>query len=266
MNKKVALGLLLMSLIILSTTISTVSATDYTKVGVRVGDIAGYASSTLTGFGETSTGIGTITVVGYYIEILQIAGTNVTINVRDIFPDNSKGPNIIVFGNVSSSDSQILLYLIPANLSQGDNIGTDSYHIDRTTTMIVGGTNRTVNHLQGYPEYISVPGAPFNPGGPDIVNSTLSYDAYYDKITGLLVKADITNTVYYGGNYWEVYTYIQTLTSTTVFPMQNTTFASQNPEANTIAPILITAAGIAIAVTMVAVAIAQHRRQKTTTN
>jgi hypothetical protein len=112
--------------------------------------------------------------------------------------------------------------------------------------MIVAGQYRLVNHVTytGPGPLIFVP-----PG----VNITYSYEAYYDKITGLIVKGIIT---FMGASY------IETLTSTTAF----NTLPPLNPEEQAIALPFITAAIAIVPLTLVAVAITQHRKQKTRRN
>jgi hypothetical protein len=275
MKKSILFTLLFLSLITISTIMLPAAAIDYTKIGVREGDTADYTSSTMTGMGETSTGIGVITTIGFHIEILQISGENVSINVRDIYANNSEGPNATFFGNMSSSNYEIFLYLIPANLSQGDYAVTapsqyyiaDSYHIVGTTTMLVAGVYRIVNHVQSS-DPIFIPGAPIDLGGLMIMKETCSYDAYYDKVTGLLVSADLTVTNYVTtGWIKEVGTYIQTLTSTTAFNSSDTTFTPNPAETTTPLPIIAEAIAFiasTVAIAVAAAAITQRRKLKTT--
>jgi hypothetical protein len=270
MNKKLASGLLLISLIVLPTTMSTVSATDYTKVGVRVGDTADYTYS-------SPAANGTLDVRRFRIEILQIAGTNVTIDIRELYLNNSEGPDNTVADNVSSSVNQMLFspyirtfayyhnnllvksgktypaYLVVAGLSQGDNLFPDfspsTWSPIDTITMYVAGQNRIVNQVT----YIGIILAP-----APINMNFYSNKLYYDKDTGLLVESNITVGFYSG----EKDRYIATLNSTTAFA----TFPPLSPGEKAIAPLVFTAGIAVVAVVMVAVAIAQRRQRKTTTN
>jgi hypothetical protein len=117
-KKKILFSLLLLSLVTLFTMTSSASATDYTKVGVRVGDTAVYTCTTPTG------------TTRFRIEILQIAGTNVTISERELYPNNTEGPAHSSTGDISTVNNPIQEYLVPAGLSQGDNIIADWWHID----------------------------------------------------------------------------------------------------------------------------------------
>jgi hypothetical protein len=233
------LGPLLILLIILATTVSTASATDYTKVGVKVGDTADYTYSDPT---ETTR---------FHIEILQIAGTNVTISLRYVYPNNSEGPDTLLSGDLAG-DNSIQQYLIAANLSLGDNIyyvnniNSATMRIDKTTTMIFNGQSRIVNHAKftGI-EHLPLP----------LQGASYSNEANYDKITGLLIESSITVAGPTSDPSYKA-SYITTLTSTTAF----------GGEPSPIAPLIATA-GIAVAaVTLVAVAVTSFRRQETTTN
>jgi hypothetical protein len=270
-KKRILLAPLLLSLIMISTLMLPVSATDYTKIGVKVGDTADYTYS-------SPTGNGTLDVVRFRIEILQIAGTNVTIDIRELYLNNSEGPDNIVADNVSSIANQMLFspyigtwayyqnnvlvrsgktypaYLVVADLSQGDNLFSDSspstWSPVNTITMIAAGQTRTVNHAK----YTGIEHLPMN-----VVY--YSNEAYYDKITGLLVASIITDTRQDGTKD----TWTQILNSTTAFTGLNTTGPTTLPEETTV-PLLIIPAAIAfIAVTVAAANTTQHRKQKTTT-
>ena len=118
--------------------------------------------------------------------------------------------------------------------------------------MIAAGQTRTVNHAK----FTGPETAPI-----DVVY--YSNEAYYYKITGLLVESIITDTQQNGIKH----TWNRTLYSTTAFTGLNSTGPTILPSEETNAATPITAAAIAfIAVTVVAVAIiTQHRKQKTTT-
>jgi hypothetical protein len=212
LKKETLLAPLLLSLIMISTIMLPAAATDYTKIGVRVGDTADYTYSYPLENSTTATG-------KFSIEILQINGTNVTI----------EGPNGIITDNLLNGNQilpdgtdQIPPYLVAANLSQGDNIFQHSpYYIwspIETITMIVAGHNRTVNYVRFEGPILLPCLFPGETWGE-------SYEAYYDKVTGLLVE--INDTVW--GRISNgtkpshpIYVYILTLTSTTAFPKQHT--------------------------------------------
>jgi hypothetical protein len=247
-----------MSLIILITTISTASATNYAQVGVRVGDTADYTSS-------YPTANGTLTTERFHIEILQIAGTNVTIEFRWVLLNNSEGPAIILNGDLAGyypipEYGVPDIILVAANLGVGDNLYQVPntllawWRIDKTTTMFVAGWYRRVNHA----EYTGPLSLPVLRG-----NFTYSNEAYYDETTGLLVETNITVTgalsPYPNGT---KASYITTLTTTTAF----SALPPLNPESKAIALPVTTAAIAVVALTMIAAATTQHRKRKTTTN
>lgn len=250
MKKRILLAPLFLSLIMISTIMLPVSATDYTKVGVKVGDTADYTYSNSFS-NPTATG-------RFRIQILKIAGTEVAINVRELYLNNSEGPALPLAGNVAADDSETFPYLVVANLSQGDNLVREDnavfqwWRIDKTTTMIAAGQNRIVNH------------AKFT--GPENTPINVVYysnEAYYDKITGLLVASIITDTQLNGAKH----TWTQILNSTTAFTGLNSTGPTiLSPEETTVAPLIIAAAIAFIAVTVAAAAITQRRKLKTTTH
>lgn len=188
MKKNIIFSLLLLSLIMLSITTLPTSATDYTKVGVKVGDTADYSYSTPTEAGRLR------------IHIQKIAGTTVTVGFSTLNPDGSEKPLGNVTGDLSGTFNPLFGSLIASDLSQNDSIFPGSiYTIDKTTTMIVTGVNRTVNHVS----YSQT-------SGPSGNHQYL--DAYWDKATGLSVKLNSTIT----GEFANA-SLISNLTSTTAF-------------------------------------------------
>jgi hypothetical protein len=247
MKKTILLAPLLLSLIMISTIMLPVSATDLTRIGVKVGDTADYTFSNPTANGTLATG-------RFRIHILGINGTIVTIDLRSVYLNNSEGRDNIITGDVSSGDNPIFPYLIPADLGQGDYIDNLVMWVDRTTTMIVAGQNRIVNHFDG------ITSLPMIPAG---VNWTWSNDVYYDKLTGLLVKWNWTLAGYFSPypNGTKV-SYIKMLTSTTAFDASASSTLS--PEDKAIALPVITAAIAFIAVIIAAAVITQQRKLRTT--
>jgi hypothetical protein len=225
----------------ISTTMLPAAATDY-KVGVKVGDTADY---TYLDTVSNPTAIGTL-----HIKITYINGTDVTILVQELYLNNSIGWTDYLTGTVLSDLSEPQQYLVPANLSQGDNIYGETGLLDKTITMIVGGQARTVNHFK------------FTGLWRPPIDISISEEAYYDKITGLLVESILTWTNLRDGT---THSDIQTLTSTTAFNSSDTAF-TPNPAETTVAPLIIAAAIAFIAVTVAVAAITQRRKLKTTTH
>jgi hypothetical protein len=239
---------------------ASVSATDYTQIGVRVGDTADYTTS----YHATN---GTLTTERFRIDILQIAGTNVTFDFRWVLLNNSVEPAIMLNGDLAGYNpvreyggSDIIL--VAANLGVGDDInrGDDWLRIDSTMTMLVAGWYvRTVNH-------VPFTGPIMTPNLPPGAKFTYSYEAYYDKMTGLLVETNITITERLSPHANETKSSIITmLTSTNAFTFP-TGFTAQVSEENTIATLIITTPIALIVVTMAKPANTQHRKRKKTTN
>lgn len=246
MKKGTLLALLLLSLTTISTIMPLASATSYAQVGVHVGDTADYNYT-------SPTANGTVTAT-FHIQILQISGTSVTISEQEVYLGNTLGPDTST-GDISATYNTVQQYLVPANLNPGDNIFAGEWLIDNTTTMTVAGQNRTVNHF----EYIGIMYFPMIRPGE---NFSYSDEAYYDKITGLLVQGNITVT---GGlspcPNGTKGSYIKTLTSTTAFT------SADSAEPTTGVVLQVTTGVIAlIAVTIIAATISSHKRLKTTAN
>jgi hypothetical protein len=211
-----------------------VSATDYTKVGVRVGDTADY-----TYYNPSETGT-------IHIQILQIAGTNVTVNMSESSSKGQVRPNQIVTVDLSATINLLLTYLVAANLTQGDSVipQNTQYVIDESITTNFAGVNRTINH------------ANFNITLPD--NTSGYYiNIYWDKATGLGIKTNITITGEYSAMLrTQAGSYITTLRSTTAFDTENT--------ADNSVALLITAAVAATAAIAIATVVAIKARKPKT--
>jgi hypothetical protein len=200
-----------------------VSATDYSKVGVRVGDMADYSRS---------DPFANFTI---HLQILKIIGTSITANFHEVYPDGTLVQwDKTLTGNITGSFNALYPFLIPANLNQGDIIPNQP-RINETTTMNVIGLNRTVDHLHTY----EAP-RPFE-------DYSYYYDAYWDKATGLLVRLNSTIVSTFAGT--PTLTYIFILTSTTAFTTTSPAEA-----------ILVLTAGITItAAIIIILAITQKR-------
>jgi hypothetical protein len=227
--KKNIIFSILLSLMMLSTTALPTSAADYTKVGVKVGDTADYVYSNPEGNG----------IIQIYVQ--QITGTNVTLNINTI---NVHGftPSIVT-GDLSGTINIIFLYLVASNLSQGDSAmqGSNQYTIDKTSTMIVTGVNRTVNHIS---YTFSDPSGSYN------------LDAYWDKTTGLRIKSNITISGWFANaTRRQAGSYITNLASTTAF----NTWTTIDP---TTLPIIV--GGVTAILVAVAIAVFALEKQKKT--
>jgi hypothetical protein len=165
-------------LLVLSATINTAPAADYTKVGVKLGYTATYKSSfTLSAANKT------------YFLVWGVVGTLVYLNITTYLPNgtvDTSGQDLIdvYIGGLTST------YLIAGGLSANDGIYHGSvgggYWINDTSTMAVAGISRAVNHLRTHDGL---------------------YEVWWDKETGLMVKCNV----------WLLGWYNNTMTSTTAF-------------------------------------------------
>ena len=163
MRKSLAYSLVALSiLLVLSATISSTAATDYTKVGVKVGDTADYrvSQSFLT---DNKTRV-------YFT---YISGSMVTFDDLSFWPNGTLHSSNSITGNVSDNGFLVFIVLIASGLKVGDNIGTNptSATIDGNSTLNVAGTSRLTNHAK-----------------ENVILA--SFDAYWDQETGLLVQGN----------------------------------------------------------------------------
>jgi hypothetical protein len=136
-------------------------AANYNQVSVKLGDTATYKVSVSGSTDNKST-----------ILVWGIVGTVVYVNSTFYLPNGTidyKSQEII---NVYNGGLLTYMYLVAGNLSKNDAPyhGWTGYWINDTTSMIIAGINRTVNHLRTY-------------GGLN--------EVWWDKDTGLMVKANI---------------------------------------------------------------------------
>jgi hypothetical protein len=184
LRKRVAYPLaLLFVLLVLTATTSSAVAADYTKIGVKIGDKATYALS------ETGSTDNTTTML-----VWGILGTQVYLNFTDYTPSGTvdvKYPAIVADVYAGGGSGSVgYMRLIASNLTANDELylGSAGYWINDTTSMIISGINRTVNH--------------FKILGGDV-------EVWWDKATGLMVKL----------NFWRHITgwYNLTMISTTAW-------------------------------------------------
>jgi hypothetical protein len=148
---------------------------NYTKVGVKVGDWANYSVKTNQTGMETATGTN--------ITILAVDRLNVTYRIT---PYNSSGPILLQtnWGNISDGmgtvgQPPLYWWLIEPDLAKYDPLcARSSLWVNETVTMTINGVPRECNHLRRDYAYLgeTIPG---------------SVDFYWDKATGITVKADI---------------------------------------------------------------------------
>jgi hypothetical protein len=162
-------------LLVLGATINPTMAADYNKVGVKVGDTATYKYSTTGSTDNKST-----------IFVWGVVGSLVYLNFTIYTPSGTVDGKVQYLVDVYAGELiPRYLYLIAGNLTKNDALyhGSTGFWINDTTTMIISGVNRTVNHFR-------------LPGG--------LWESWWDKETGLMVKANI---LYY---VWFNYTMIST--------------------------------------------------------
>jgi hypothetical protein len=164
---------LLTALLVSSASLGFASAVDYTKVGVKNGDTAHYS-----GIGGTA---GNITTGTMDLLFWNITGTIVSANATLRWPNGTLILATTAKGNLTDGVQYgvfpIFVFLVVPNLSVNDSMVIDSpgqyWKINETITMTAGGASRSVNHL-------------IAPGAPNGL-----WDLYWDKETGITVKASI---------------------------------------------------------------------------
>jgi hypothetical protein len=162
---------ILTATLVFSASINSVSSADYSKIGVKNGDTGIYSMS---GGPEGATLTGTARTIFF-----NITGTLVWMNLTITFSNGTTMPTITSAGYVDTGESEggflpLFIFLLAANLTAGDcmvnNTEATGWNINETIPMIVAGVNRTVNHCSFM-------------GG--------AWDLYFDKATGISVKANV---------------------------------------------------------------------------
>jgi hypothetical protein len=182
-KQKVTCAIVLMSIIVAVTCASTpVSAANYKNIGVTAGVVNTYQYN--------STATPTATKFTVYFE--SVVGTNATIvgtlykASGNVISSSSKTGNISLHTSIYEQNLQP--YVVAANLNGGDNVTYGSLRtFNSSSDMSVAGTTRSVLNLNY--KYTGV-----------------RTDFYYDRATGITVKANI----FEGGSSWENITLIST--------------------------------------------------------
>jgi hypothetical protein len=181
MRKSLTCAIALLSvLVLLSTSLTSSIAAIYTKIGVKAGDKADYSFTSKDPRIDGSVA---------HVSIQKVEGTVVTINGTIRYPNGTIQVEFIN-GDVSSGEDSVYYFLICANLTGGDPIYSGSrMKVTETISMNIVGASRDVNHM--------------NSG-----NLLMSFDVYWDKLSGLMVKLDAS-----GFGFWITVT----LTNTTAW-------------------------------------------------
>jgi hypothetical protein len=161
-------GILAVLLVLLAWSANCTSAlgADYEKVGVNLGNTADYKLS--TDFGNQNR---------THILVYGIVGTVVHLNITEYNPDGTVNSTSQTIGDLYLGSYPMYLYLLAANLTAGDPIGSGSpITINETITMTVAGASRTVNHLR-------------TRASNQLPDGT--FEVYWDKATGLMTKVNV---------------------------------------------------------------------------
>ena len=158
---QVFFGIAMLAILVMSTAVLTSStAADYSKVGVKKGVTATYSYALIGSKVNKAT-----------FRFVNVTGT--LVQVIDTFynPDGSvNGTEFSLVSNVSTGQYGIYEFLICANLAANDPIYIGApFAINETISMNAGGATRTVNHI----------------------NATFygsRVNEWWDKQTGIMVK------------------------------------------------------------------------------
>jgi hypothetical protein len=152
-------------------TIQIAQATDYTKVGVSVGNTADYSI--------TGSAIGPSGTAKLHVEVTAVSGTNVSLTVTCYFSNGSIiGIPIPHTGDISSVWGGMASYIVCAGLTTGDELCKDSRGetFNSSTSATVCGANRTVNYITG---------------SSSVENLSIGFD----KDTGVLVENTLSGSL-----------------------------------------------------------------------
>jgi len=167
-------------LLVVSVVSATPLAPDYTKVGVKVGDIAVYH----TVYSGSPDYVNKTTV-----EFYGTVGTEVTIHRNEYAPSGVHVSFASITGDISDGTGYAMYqYLVTPGLAVGDPIYSGAgFTINDTHQMTVAGASRSINHIRIFG------------GSPEV---------YWDQVTGLTTEVHV-----YMFSYW----WNMTLISTTVW-------------------------------------------------
>jgi hypothetical protein len=194
-------------LLIFSATFTSSPAADYTKVGVKQGDLATYSIAMSSGTREKSE---TWPVTTLTVHVENLTAPLVTVNMTLYYSNGSVYLTRVMTEDIAQGWFGPFVWWTPiivaANLLAGDkpDLSGRGRAISETTQMMVAGYNRTVNFANAA-EY-----------------SEDTYSCWWDKATGLLVKFMLHMEEGTGGNPGGynpvfVWSYNWTLVSTTAF-------------------------------------------------
>lgn len=161
MQKKPIIAMtILATLLVVGVAVSPTNAAVYTNIGVKQGDTTFYSSRYNIG-----------TVNSTFLLVTKVAGTFVNLTTTDYLPGGVYSGSTLLYGNVSSYSGGLLLWLTATDLNAGDPIADGSpFKVNETVTMTVAGASRSVNHAY---------------------SADHSFEVYYDRATGILVKGSI---------------------------------------------------------------------------
>jgi hypothetical protein len=218
MKKNLAFGLVVISVfLLLSATFASTKAASYTQLGVHTGDTADYTYKQ-----DIPAPINASNAAR--INFTSVSGTYIRITLTTYYPNQTVSSTNNRQGDVSIGGNYTYLYAIATNLAKDDPIFSGAtMKINETIILAIAGGSRIVNH------FVGTVGAAY-------------YDLYWDKETGLMVKAN--QHLLTDGHLWQNLT----LTSTTVF-----SFGFD--------PVLLVLVGGAIGVVVVAAIIIVRRRK-----
>jgi hypothetical protein len=185
-KKKVFAFVVLLAILAFSTAINGAKAATDRSPGVHVGDMASYSlvCSAVPDWDK------------FNISITKIEGTIVSYDVIFCYYDGTAAYTIHDTSDVQRYNDFIEPYILAGDLSAGDQIAEYLGYprmINKTITMDVAGSQRLVN----YREWLTIY---YVPGVTDL---PLIYgeDMYWDKATGLTVKASVEWTPGLGGGW-----------------------------------------------------------------
>lgn len=180
-KKKIFAFVVLLAILAFSTAINGAKAATDRSPGVHVGDMASY-SLVCTAFPDWDI---------FNISITRIEGTSVSYDVIFLHSSGTIADTWHCTFDVQHYNDYVVPYVLAANLTVGDVISNyRGYYraINETMVIDVAGSQRTVNY-RGYLLVIDgFMNSSYYRTDTDFIEG---YEMYWDKVTGLTVKANV---------------------------------------------------------------------------
>ena len=192
------------------------------KVGVKVGDWAGYSevsfeyASNMPGYEELPS---EMNISWSDMKILSISDSNLTVRSTTIYANGTERTDVM-WGDIATGEGNLSIGIIPSNLSSGDKIpGNLTWYTEKPLRLTVNGTvtrryagaNREVNYVNiTYPIIYG-----------NVMYGAMNMSFYWDKKTGVICEEIMSYAMSYTVNmtyYYMNMSMLWRMTATNMWP------------------------------------------------